>query len=157
LKNLKMMQILMLLHIVIQLLICFLQVFSNNLRKYLLHIAHIYSIYINFIILRLILCSLLKLTQLYFEIKSTYFYYYYYFFLFALVCTVETMSSFSLPSSNQDQLMNLPQSSTSNIPTPESNLDSTGFSIADPFDFSILNKSKLNLKNFIYFCATFSC
>lgn len=62
------------------------------------------------------------------------------------------MSSFSLPSSNQDQLMSLPQGSTSNVPTPESNLDSTGFSIADPFDFSILNKSKLN-KKFIFIFA----
>jgi len=52
------------------------------------------------------------------------------------------MSSFSLPSSNQDHMMNLPQSSSSNIPTtPEPSLDSTGFSFAEPFDYSVLNKS----------------
>lgn len=52
------------------------------------------------------------------------------------------MSSFSLPSSNQDQMMSLPQNSSSNIPsTPESSLDSAGFYFAEPFDYSILNKS----------------
>ena len=60
------------------------------------------------------------------------------------------MSSFSLPSSNQDQMMSLPPSSSSNIPTPESSLDSAGFYFAEPFDFSILNKSNNFHKNVLY-------
>jgi len=60
------------------------------------------------------------------------------------------MSSFSLPSSNQDQMMSLPPSSSSNIPTPESSLDSAGFYFAEPFDFSILNKSNNFHKNVLF-------
>lgn len=147
----------MLQHKVILRLICFLRVIlitieglSTYILKFYVYIAHIYSIYNYFIILRLILCSLLnQLTQLFF-------FFLYYYILFALVCTVETMSSFSLPSSNPDQMMSLPHSSSSNIPTPESSLDSAGFYFAEPFDFSILNKSNnFHKKCFIYFCAIF--
>lgn len=73
-------------------------------------------------------------------------------FLFALVCTVDTMSSFSLPSSNQDQMTSLPQNSTSYTPTPESSLDSGGFYF-EPFDFSILNKSNHFHKQIIFISA----
>lgn len=65
------------------------------------------------------------------------------------------MSSFSLPSSNQDQMTSLPQSSASNITTPESSLDSAGLYNADPFDFSILNKSNNFHNKFITICALF--
>lgn len=60
------------------------------------------------------------------------------------------MSSFSLPSSNQDHMINLPQNTASNVPTPESSLDSAGFYFAEPFDFSILNKSN-NFRKVILF------
>lgn len=97
----------------------------------------------------ILLCSQLNQpTQFYFNTTSDFFFL---LLLFALVCTVETMSSFSLPSSNQDQMMSLPQSNASNTPTPESSLDSAGFYFADPFDFSILNKSNNCHNNFIYF------
>ncbi|XP_050058118.1 ral GTPase-activating protein subunit beta isoform X4 [Aphis gossypii] len=69
-----------------------------------------------------------------------------------LLSSVETMSSFSLPSSNQDQMMSLPHSNSSNIPTPESSLDSAGFYFAEPFDFSILNK---NSAHALYVRATY--
>lgn len=65
------------------------------------------------------------------------------------------MSSFSLPSSNQDQMMSLPQSNTSNTPTPESSLDSAAFYFADPFDFSILHKSNNYHIDLIYYCAIY--
>lgn len=60
------------------------------------------------------------------------------------------MSSFSLPSSNQDQMTSLPQNSASNTPTPESSLDSAGFCY-DPFDVSFLHKS-----NDFYICTLFA-
>lgn len=65
------------------------------------------------------------------------------------------MSSFSLPSSNQDQMMSLPHSNSSNIPTPESSLDSAGFYFAEPFDFSILNKSNNFHKNVLFIFALY--
>lgn len=65
------------------------------------------------------------------------------------------MSSFSLPSSNQDQMMSLPQSSASNVPTPESSLDSAGFYFADPIDFSILSKSNNFHKNILFIFALY--
>lgn len=65
------------------------------------------------------------------------------------------MSSFSLPSSNQDQMTSLPHSSSSNIPTPESSLDSAGFYFAEPFDFSILNKSNNFHKKVLFILALY--
>ncbi|XP_050435690.1 ral GTPase-activating protein subunit beta isoform X3 [Adelges cooleyi] len=69
-----------------------------------------------------------------------------------LLSSVDTMSSFSLPSSNQDQMVSLPQANASNTQTPESSLEPAGFYFSDAFDFSMLNK---NSAHALYVRATY--
>ncbi|XP_050531868.1 ral GTPase-activating protein subunit beta isoform X2 [Daktulosphaira vitifoliae] len=67
-----------------------------------------------------------------------------------LLSSVDTMSSFSLPSSQHDQMVSLFQTNASN--TPESSLEPAGFYFSDAFDFSILNK---NSAHALYIRATY--